>query len=115
MDPKMKAWRAKGLHLPAVFRDFHEQKEIISAMHELTQWNVDDGKPLNAARKIGLVEGHVYIVDCFLWFMARHGYTLQKTRVRNIEFEDLKTNAAAISKEKADAFAKLVLNKKENT
>ena len=80
----MKEWRDKGLHLPVFMRDFHDQKDLFKAIERLTtgieeEWHV----PWTKAQ--------VYVIDIFLWFMARHGYTLQKTRAKHT-FQDIHYN-----------------------
>ena len=68
--------------LPERLRDFHDQKDLFKSMHYLYQ----DGE--GAKDKPNWVDGHVYVIDWFLWFMASRGYTLQKTRKQGIEFKD---------------------------
>jgi len=92
MDDGLKQWRKDGKHLPYVLRDFHGQKDIFRAMHEMTE--VDKNE---YAKDISWVSGHCYVIDCFLWFMARHGYTLQRSRAR-IKFEDLGGNVEACNR-----------------
>jgi hypothetical protein len=41
------------------------------------------------------------VIDYFLWFMAAHGYTLQRTRKQGVQFADLDTTMAAY-REKLD-------------
>ena len=75
-------WLQSGKHLPEPMRDFHDQKDLFKSMHYLQQDN--EGVENNPS----WVNGHIYIIDFFLWFMASRGYTLQKTRTKNIEFKD---------------------------
>jgi hypothetical protein len=70
-----------GQHLPKPMRDFHNQKDLFKSIHHLYQDNPHSNIP-------SWVIGHQYIIDWFLWFMASRGYTLQKTRKKNIEFEE---------------------------
>lgn len=39
------------------------------------------------------IAGQVYVIDTFLWFMARRGYTLQKVRAKG-NFRDLEADIA---------------------
>lgn len=89
MDEGAKKWRERGTHLPRFMRDFHDQKDLFKAVHDLTD---TDGNYI--ADKVDWMTGHVYVVDVFLWFMARHGYTLQKTKAAH-EFDDIERNVAA--------------------
>ncbi len=73
-------WLKSGEHLPSFLRDFHDQKDLFKRVEEMVS-----RRPIpNGDSWIGR---HVYVIDYFLWFMARHGYTLQKSR-QPIEFED---------------------------
>lgn len=82
IDPRVTAWRKEGKHLPKFIRDFHDQKDLFKTIHELTIAPEEDGK------QISWMEGQIYAIDTFLWFMARHGYTLQKTS-KKLPFEDI--------------------------
>lgn len=64
-------WLQSGEYLPGFLRDFHDQKDVFNAMHD-TIWNANEN---GNAR-----DGHIYVIDTFLWYMARCGYTLQKSR-----------------------------------
>lgn len=75
-------WLQSGKHLPEKLRDFHDQKDFFKSMHFLQDGNKGcDNNPT-------WMNGHIYIIDFFLWFMASLGYTLQKTRKKNIDFNE---------------------------
>lgn len=74
-------WREKGKHLPEFMRDFHDQKDLFKSMAHYFN-NVCE-------MPVSLTDGHVFTVDWFLWFMAAHGYTLQKTRTKCVDFHNL--------------------------
>jgi hypothetical protein len=76
-------WLKKGEYLPKVLRDFHDQKDVFKAIHQTI--NVDGHE---YAKTVNWVTGQCYVVDIFLWFMARRGYTLQRTRRRG-NYRDL--------------------------
>jgi hypothetical protein len=76
-------WRKRGKHLPAFMRDFHDQKDVFKTMHRMYQPKADD-----IIKAPTWIEGHTYVIDWFLWFMAYHGYTLQKSRAA-LPFEDI--------------------------
>ena len=61
-----------GRYLPQWFRDFHAQKDFFKYMHH----RIEPGKRLS----VSWVDGHIYVIDFFLWFMAKRGYTLQKCK-----------------------------------
>nr|AKH46272.1 hypothetical protein [uncultured marine virus] len=71
---KLQKWLKSGEYLPEEIRDFHDQKNLFKSMHYLYQDNE------NFDRMPSWVDGHCYTIDCFLWFMASRGYTLQKSR-----------------------------------
>lgn len=80
MDNLIK-WLKTGKYLPEPMRDFHDQKNLFKSMHFLHQ----DCE--GADKNPNWVQGHIYIIDFFLWFMASRGYTLQKTRKKGVEFK----------------------------
>lgn len=90
IDPRTRAWRAAGKHLPPMLRDFHDQKDIFKLVDSLTT-----SAPDATIRRPTWVEGQVYVIDTFLWCMARHGYTLQRSRAQ-LPFECLSDNAKAM-------------------
>lgn len=77
-DDPLYAWLKSGDYMPPEFRDFHDQKDLFKAMHNTIQ---------NANENGNARDGHIYVVDTFLWYMARCGYTLQKCR-KNLPFKE---------------------------
>jgi len=69
-------WLKSMEYLPEHMRDFHDQKAIFKEMHSL----YDASQDSNGFTPPSWVDGHIYTVDWFLWFMAKRGYTLQKSR-----------------------------------
>ena len=82
-------WLESGRHLPKPLRDFHDAKEVFKAMHEILREN-----PSNLVKRPDWVTGQCYVVDVFLWFMALHGWTLQRTRTK-ADFRDLNADVKA--------------------
>ncbi len=105
-DPKVAAWRAAGRHLPAVLRDFHDQKAVFRAMHEV---QASASEPQRLVCQPSWVEGHCYVIDKFLWFMARHGYTLQRSRAA-LPFTELDDTLAAVGAHQQQAWTRLLKN-----
>ena len=100
MADALTAWMKASKHLPDVLRDFHDQKDVFKAMHDLQQ--PSGPSELEAgAFTVDFVTGQCYVIDRFLWFMARRGYTLQRSRVR-LPFRDLQADVKAAT-EKRDA------------
>lgn len=88
IHPNVVAWRKQKRHLPRFMKDFHDCKDLFKTMHELTT-------PASGEQHdVPWPTGMVYVIDVFLWFMARHGYTLQKTRAK-LEFEDIEHTVSA--------------------
>lgn len=83
IDPAVERWRKAGRYLPKFMRDFHDQKAIFKAMHRMV-----DVEKHEYCKEIGWVSGQCYIIDIFLWHMARHGYTLQRAP-QKLPFEDI--------------------------
>jgi len=77
------AWLKSGRYLPEPLRDFHDQKDVFKAIHESI--NVEGHE---YAKTVDWVAGQCYVIDIFLWWMARRGYTLQRTR-KQTELRDL--------------------------
>jgi len=83
MSNDNKAWRQSGEYLPKFMRDFHDQKDLFKTIHEAYKSEASETS-INA---VTWVDAHIYTVDCFLWFMASHGYTLQKSRKRVAHYD----------------------------
>lgn len=100
MSDTLEAWMKRGEYLPDVLRDFHDQKDIFKAMHDL-QKPADPSDAISGAYGLSFITGQCYVIDRFLWFMARRGYTLQRSRAR-LPFRDLQADVRAAT-EKRDA------------
>ena len=97
-DSSVIKWRKSGKYLPRFMRDFHDQKDTFKAIHETVA--VDKH---HYAKDVSWVAGQCYVIDIFLWHMARHGYVLRKVDAK-LPFDDIeKTNADA--KARRDAIA----------
>lgn len=73
-------------------QDFHDQKllfkflgEIVANAHEKS----DDLGKRQLEKLPDWISAQIYAVDFFLWTMARHGYTLQKSRRHIDDFSDI--------------------------
>lgn len=104
MNPKTQAWRQAGKHLPNILKDFHDQKDVFKTMHEMLGEQDSDA----TIKRPSFVEGQCYVIDCFLWFMARHGYTLQRSRAK-LEFDCLADNIKAFEERRNAMLAKCLL------
>lgn len=83
MDEQVAEWRKAGKYLPRFMRDFHDQKDLFKAMHDLIAVDKHD-----YAKRVDWIAGQCYVVDIFLWHMARHGYVLRKSAVK-LPFDDI--------------------------
>ena len=93
-------WREEGKHLPVFMRDFHDQKDLFKSM--LNYFDNSREMPVN------WVDGHVFTIDWFLWFMAAHGYTLQKTRVKACDFHKIDETIKAAKQVRSNQFADII-------
>ena len=83
---KLQEWMESLEYLPKILRDFHDQKNLFKCMH--FRYENQEGGDDATEDKPNWRDGHVYVIDWFLWYMARRGYTLQKTR-KKLDFEEL--------------------------
>lgn len=80
--PTPDSWLRRGEYLPDFMRDFHDQKDLFKALQEVVDRRNDRDGNLSYTAEITWVGAHVYTVDVFLWVLAKHGYTLQRSRKR---------------------------------
>lgn len=85
---ELQRWLDSGRYLPDPLRDFHDQKDVFKAMHEII-----DVQGHDYAKSVNWRDGQCYVIDIFLWFMARRGYTLQRSR-QKLTFRDLDADVA---------------------
>ena len=93
MSDETTEWLRSGKYLPEPLRDFHNAKDVFKAIDEIYP---EDPKGL--IKRPDWVAAHYYVIDIFLWFMARRGWTLQRTRKKG-EYADLEADVQA-SKER---------------
>lgn len=105
MVDNLKDWMARGDHLPAALKDFHDQKEIFKLMHELQQ--PADGCESDPAHSLDYKTGQCYVIDRFLHFMARRGYTLQQSK-KQLPFLDMQSELNAKRERDAAAFKSMI-------
>lgn len=93
MDERVVSWRKSGRYLPRFLRDFHDQKDTFKALHDVVAVDSHD-----YCKDVSWVAGQCYVIDIFLWHMARHGYVLRKSDAK-LPFDDIQvTNATARDK-----------------
>lgn len=108
MSKDLEAWLKAGRHLPAPMRDFHDQKALFAAMHTLQDAGSTGPKSAVEERyDVSPVVGHVYAIDRFLWFLARRGWTLQRSRA-DLPFADLAEDVEAVAAARRAQFGELI-------
>lgn len=105
MADKLANWMKAGKHLPEVMRDFHDQKDLFKAMHDM-QRPVDGSSP-SPADAVDFMTGQCYVIDRFLWFMARRGYTLQRSRAQ-LPFLDLQADVKVATERRNEQLSALL-------
>jgi hypothetical protein len=101
-DAAVLDWRKSMKYLPRFLRDFHDQKDTFKALHEVVNVEGHD-----YCKDVNWVAGQCYIIDIFLWHMARHGYVLRRAATK-LPFDDIhETNARA--KQSRDAMSAKML------
>jgi hypothetical protein len=88
INPQLRQFLNDGKHLPDFLKDFHDQKDIFKFLH--SYFNKPSGIGFNMPT---WVDGQIYTIDHFLFFMGAMGYTLQKSRSKQVDFpsfEDFK-------------------------
>lgn len=95
-------WLKSGRYLPLAIRDFHAQKELFKTIHHLV-----DVESIGGCKDINWISAHIYVVDVFLWWMARRGYTLQKSRQKFV-FRDLQRDINEVALVRERHFASMI-------
>lgn len=88
---KLEEFMSENNYLPPFMQDLHDIKNIFKAIEDsiITNRRKSDN-PLfsNSEGNITWCQGLIYTTEIFLYFMAHHGYTLQKSK-RNLPFYEL--------------------------
>ena len=95
-------WMRGGHYLPKFMRDFHDQKRLFKRIEEIVFENRKSGATLRRDLPNWIV-AHVYVIDYFLWFMARRGWTLQRSRAAQ-PFIDLSTDLTEFDRRQMEQF-----------
>jgi hypothetical protein len=81
-----------GQYLPEFMRDFHDQKLLFKYLNEVVcnaREKAESTNKMQLEKLPDWVSAQIYTIDFFLWVMARHGYTLQRSRKKISDFEDM--------------------------
>lgn len=87
-----------GQYLPEFMRDFHDQKLFFKYMDEVVGNAKEKADSIGKMQLEGLPNwcaAQIYTIDFFLWVMARHGYTLQKSRKHIKDFDDIEKDMSS--------------------
>jgi hypothetical protein len=105
MAKTRKEWLEAKLHMPHALRDFHAQKDIFKAVQHWVGKAQAEKPGDHMVRDLpNWIVAHIYVIDFFLWFMAVHGYTLQRAEKRSgFEFEDLSATLETMREHEAAA------------
>lgn len=97
----MDRWIKSAAYLPPPLRDFHDQKDLFKTIHDTTAVEKHA-----YAGEIGWMSGQCYVIDIFLWWMAKRGYTLQRSR-QKLPFRSLESDVSASIAEQRRTFSAL--------
>lgn len=89
MDRRIEVWRKELNFLPPYLRDFHNQKDLFKVLHWV--WMPHGG----IGELINFRSGMTYMMDGFLWTLARHGLVIYRSSAR-LPFEDLDEKVSAL-------------------
>ena len=105
---KVQQWLESGKYLPKFLRDYHDQKDIFKCFSEGVELHLEEhgGFPM---KNLTWLDAHIYTIDIFLWIMARHGYTLQRSR-KDLPFSDLDETVSLSKKARSEASARSIQN-----
>jgi hypothetical protein len=98
-----------GKHLPPIIRDFHDAKDVFKTMHS----SMDLGKFPKEIQSLGWINCHIFIIDVFLWWMAKRGYTLQKSR-QKVGFLNLQEEIEFRRNEEKEQFRRFLNQRKDD-
>jgi hypothetical protein len=106
MTISMNKWLESGKYLPSILRDFHDQKDVFKTIHILVRNH-------ESTNKVNWIDAHIYVIDVFLWFMAKRGWTLQRSRM-GIPFSDLENDIERVKEVDRAVFSDF-LSQQNNT
>lgn len=99
-------WLKSAAYLPAPLRDFHDQKDVFKALwsRHVAPYLEEDPSARAYLNGMTWTSVQIFTIDFFLWFMAAHGWTLQRSKKR-VEYGDLDATIRAFKDEQMAAFA----------
>lgn len=82
-------WLENRKYLPLFLRDHDAQKDLFKCIHSTVDIEKSVQNPPN------WLDSQCYVIDVFLWYMAKRGYTLQRCRNQSIPFSNLEEDLTA--------------------
>ena len=107
MKGGIKEWLDSLGYLPEEMKDFHDQKIIFKMIEDAASKDLGKG----SIERPDWVSAHCYVIDEFLWFMAQHGYILQRCR-KKLPFRSLEESALQYENARANEFARIIADSK---
>jgi hypothetical protein len=95
----MQKWLESRAYLPSFLRSHDKQKELFKCIHDTV--DVKKSVPMTPPNWI---DAQCYVIDVFLWYMAKRGYTLQRCRNKSLEFKDLQEDLNSFRESQFDLF-----------
>jgi hypothetical protein len=89
-ERELQEWCESAAYLPEFIRDFHDQKDLFKTIHWLCKPKKLSGTDtsFDSLQAVSWIQGQIYVIDKFLWVMAKFGYTLQRSRKRGLVYRD---------------------------
>jgi hypothetical protein len=94
----LQKWLESRKYLPSFLRDHSDIKQLFKCIHSTVDITKSVQNPPN------WIDAHCYVIDVFLWHMAKHGYTLQRSRNKTLEFKDLQADLDLFQQSQFDLF-----------
>lgn len=98
----LQKWLENRQYLPPILRSFDTQKDLFKCIHSTMDVKRSVQNPPN------WIDAQCYVIDVFLWYMAKRGYTLQRTKNPNVipECRDLQQDLDLFEQQQLDLLHK---------
>lgn len=94
----LQKWLENRKYLPKNLRDHHAQKQLFKCIHSTVDMSKSVQNPPN------WIDAQSYVIEVFLWYMAKRGYTLQRCEKSDIPFRDLEEDLGAFREAQSNLF-----------
>lgn len=99
---KANEYVSSGEHLPEILKDFHDQKDFFKAIYH------NCGETSDVLKDVNWMQAHVLTIDVFLHWAGLHGYKLQKSRAKGVEFYDIEETINAFKAKQSELFSEML-------